>query len=385
MGNVKIICLGADGYLGFPLVQHLGVAGHEVIGVDNFYRRSWVAEMDSHTIIPISNMATRQKALQEVHGIDFDFNVGDINNYIFLKRIIENNKPDCIVNLAHQPSAPYSMQSPQHAVFTQVNNITNNLNTLWAIKETNPKIHLVSLGTMGVYGTPGTDIPEGFTEMEYRGRTDNFPFPHQPWSFYHLSKSFEFGNMNFTSKIWDIPITDINQGVVYGTSTPQMTDPRLRTRFDIDSCFGTAINRFCAQAVVNFPLTPYGSGDMIRGFIALRDSLKCLEIVINNPPDNTYEVYNQFDEVYGIYQLAELVKDAGLRHNLKVEIHNIDNPRLEKEKHYYNPDSIKLRQLGFKPTQTLDQELDIMLKDLKQHEDRIREKHRSIDPKIQWR
>jgi UDP-sulfoquinovose synthase len=383
---MNILITGADGYLGWSLVNYLGLKGHDVFGADNFYRRSWVAEMDSHTIIPISSMAVRQQAIREVHGIDFEFQVGDLNNYIFVKRLLERNKPDVIVNFAHQPSAPYSMQSPQHAVFTQINNLTNNLNILWAIRETNPDIHLVSLGTMGIYGVPGIDVTEGFFDVEFRGRKDTLPFPHQPWSIYHASKCHEFTNMNFLSKLWDIPITDINQGVVYGTRIEGMEDPRLKTRFDIDSCFGTAINRFCAQAVIGFPLTPYGSGDMIRGFIALRDSMRCLELAIKNPPESgKYEVYNQLDEIYGITQLAEIVMDAGLRNGLKAEINRVENPRAEKEKHYYNPDASKLRDLGFKPKHTLDQELDIMLKDLKEHRQRIEEKRGAILPKIKWK
>lgn len=383
--EIKVCIMGSDGYLGWTLAQHLGIAGHEISGIDNFSRRGWVAEMDSHTAIPIENMATRLQALSEVYGVDVDFHVGDLTSYMFVKRAIERIKPDCIVHFGEQPSAPFSMKSPWHATFTHNNNLNGTLNILYAMKEHAPKCHLLKLGTMGEFGQPNIDIPEGFFEIEYRGRKDTLPFPKQAGSWYHQTKVHDTNNIMFACKTWGLSSTDIMQGVVYGTQIDTMTDPRLRTRFDFDEAFGTALNRFCAQAVIGHPLTPYGSGDMVRGFIALRDSMKCLEIAMKNPPqEGEYRVFNQFDETYSIYQLAEHVKDAGLRHNLQVKIQNIDNPRTEKEKHYYNPDSNKLRELGFKPTKTLSDELDIILKDLIEHRERIESKKHVILPKIKW-
>jgi len=383
---MKILIAGCDGYLGFALAQHLGVQGHEVSGIDNFHRRAWVAEMDSHTAIPIENMAVRLQALSEVHGVDVDFHVGDLTSYMFVKRAIERTKPDCIVHLGEQPSAPFSMKSPWHSTFTHNNNLNGTLNLLYAMRDHAPKAHLLKLGTMGEYGTPDCDIPEGFFEVNYRGRTVSLPFPKQANSWYHQTKVHDTNNIMFACKTWGLSSTDIMQGVVYGTQIDTMTDPRLRTRFDFDEAFGTAINRFCAQAVINFYITPYGSGDMKRGFIALRDSMQCLELAIENPPqEGEYRVFNQFDEVYSIYQLAEHVRDAGNKLGLDVEIHNIDNPRTEADTHYYNPDSNKLRELGFEPTKQLSEELDIMLKDLMEHKERIDQKKDAILPKIKWR
>ncbi len=382
---MKILIAGIDGYLGWTLAQHLGVKGHEISGIDNFARRDWVAEMGSHTVIPIEGMATRLKALSEVHGVEVDFHVGDLMNYTFTRRVIENVKPECIVHFGEQPSAPYSMKSPQHASYTQSNNIVGTLNILYAMRDYAPKCHLLKLGTMGEYGTPNIDIPEGYFEIEYRGRSDRLPFPRQAGSWYHQTKVHDSHNIMFACKIWRLCSTDIMQGVVYGTHADTMTDSRLRTRFDFDEAFGTAINRFCAQAVIEYPLSPYGIGHQQRGFIALRDSMQCINIAIDNPPEEgEYRVFNQFDEVYNIYQLAEIVRNAGKRQRLNVTIHGIQNPRIEAEEHYYNPDSKRLRELGFKPTKTLDDELDIMFKDLIEHRDRIEEKKHTIFPKIKW-
>lgn len=374
-----------DGYLGWTLAQHLGVKGYEVSGIDNFSRRSWVAEMDSHTVIPIESMANRLKALNEVHGVDVDFHVGDLTSYMFVKRTIERIKPDCIVHLGEQPSAPFSMKSAWHATFTHNNNINGTLNILHAMREHAPKCHLLKLGTMGEYGQPDIDIPEGFFEIEYRGRKATLPFPKQAGSWYHQTKVHDTNNIMFACKTWGLSSTDIMQGVVYGTQIDTMTDPRLRTRFDYDESFGTAVNRFCTQAVIDFPLTPYGTGQMKRGFLALRDSMQCLNIAIDNPPEEgEYRVFNQFDEVYSVYQLAEHIKHAGKKLGLSVKISNIKNPRTEAQEHYYNPDSNKLRKLGFKPTKELKDELNIMLKDLMAHKDRIEAKKHTILPKIYW-
>ncbi|MGD9382165.1 MAG: NAD-dependent epimerase/dehydratase family protein, partial [Candidatus Thorarchaeota archaeon] len=246
---MRCMILGADGFLGWTLAQHLGVKGYEISGVDNFSRRGWVAEMESHTAIPIESMAIRQQALKEVHGVDFEFSVGDITNYMFIKNAIERAKPDCIIHLGEQPSAPYSMKSVMHANFTHTNNVNGTLNVLYAMKEVCPDAHLLKLGTLGEYGTPRIDIPEGFFDIEYRGRKDTLPFPRQANSWYHQTKVHDTNNIMFACKTWGLSSTDIMQGVVYGTRTDTMTDPRLRTRFDFDEAFGTAINRFCTQAV----------------------------------------------------------------------------------------------------------------------------------------
>jgi len=274
----------------------------------------------------------------------------------------------------------------KHASFTQENNVIGTLNLLWAIKEYTPKSHLVKVGTMGEYGTPNLEIPEGFFEIEYRGRKDRLPFPREAGSFYHLSKVHDSANIALACKIWGLTSTDIMQGVVYGTRPDDITDHRLHTRFDFDEVFGTAINRFCAQAVIGYPLSPYGRGRQRRGFIALVDSIQCLTIATENPPGpGEYRVFNQLDEIYGITELAEMVKEAANKMGLDVEIRSVENPRVESEDHFYKVDHESLRKLGFRPTRKIADELDIMLKDLRKFRRRLLAKKDAIAPRVTWK
>jgi UDP-sulfoquinovose synthase len=239
---------------------------------------------------------------------------------------------------------------------------------------------------MGEYGTPNIDIPEGFFEVEYRGRKDYLPFPRQANSFYHWSKVHDSNNIMFACKIWGLQATDIMQGVVFGSQIDEMSgDPRLRSRLDFDQCFGTAINRFCCQAVIGHPLTVYGKGGQSRGFLPMRDSMQCLAIAIENPPKSgEYRVFNQFEECYTIDTLAELVRQAGADIGLDVEVHHYDNPRKELEEHYFHPDRNHLISLGYQPTHDVKAELRIMLTDLMQHQERILEKKYVLIPDIRW-
>jgi UDP-sulfoquinovose synthase len=386
MNEDTILILGMDGYIGWSLAMKLAKEDWTVSGIDNFSRRKSVEEMGSQSATPIRPMDERLNAFKEIHGSSIDFYHGDLREYKFVEKVMEECKPSTIVHLGEQPSAPYSMIDVGHAIYTQTNNVAGTLNTLYAMHRVVPDCHLVKLGTMGEYGTPNIDIPEGFFEIEYRGRKDKLPFPKQPGSWYHCSKVHDTVNIMLACKIWGLRSTDIMQGVVYGTRTDEMVDERLLTRFDFDEAFGTAINRYCAQAVIGHPLTPYGRGGQRRGFIALRDSLQCLSIAIENPPEEgEYMVFNQLDEVYNVTELAEKVKKVGDKKGLDVEIKHIENPRVEAEEHYYNPDHEKLRELGFRPTHTLEEELDIMFDDLIRYKDRILAKKDAIDPRIKWR
>ncbi len=279
------------------------------------------------------------------------------------------------------------MIDSKHASFTQENNVTGTLNLLWAMKESSPNAHLVKLGTMGEYGTPNIEIPEGFFEIEYRGRKDRLPFPRQPGSFYHLSKVHDSANIALACKIWGLMSTDIMQGVVYGTRPDDITDPRLHTRFDFDETFGTVINRFCAQAIIGFPLSPYGKGKQRRGFIALVDSIQCLTIAIENPPKKAgeYRVFNQLDEIYGINELAELVRKAADSLGISVEILSVENPRIEMEEHFYKVEHENLKKLGFRPTRAIEEELEIMLTDLAKFKSRVRARKDAITPRVRWK
>ncbi len=383
---MKVFIAGIDGYLGFPLAQYLTARGHEVAGADLYQRRHWVEEVGSHSAMPIYSMQERLEAFHERFQKGFLFREGDLLDFAFLRNFLDEFKPDAIVHLAEMPSAPYSMIDQQHATYTQHNNVIGSLNLLWAMREVCPEAHLVKLGTMGEYGTPNLDIPEGFFEVEFRGRKDVIPFPRQANSFYHLTKVHDTHNTIFACRTWGLRSTDIMQGVVFGTHIDEMgDDPRLRTRLDMDQCFGTAINRFVCQAVIEHPLTVYGTGGMKRGFLPLRDSMQCLTLAIENPPQpGEYRVFNQFEECYTIAELAEKVQDAGASLGLDVAIRHYDNPRTERDSHYYNPDRENLIKLGYNPSHDVVAEIRLMLQDMLPHRDRVMAKKDILVPDIRW-
>jgi nucleoside-diphosphate-sugar epimerase len=377
--------MGMDGYLGWTLSMYLADRGHEVSGVDNMTRRKTVAEIGGWSATPIKSMKERQKVYKKVSGNELVFYYGDLQEASFVDLVVKKEEPECIVHLGEIPSAPYSMIDVHHCNYTQVNNVIGHNNILFAIKDNVPNCHLLKLGTMGEYGTPNLDIPEGFFEIEYRGRKDKLPFPRQPGSWYHLTKVHDTWNLMFANKIWGIRATDVMQGVVHGLDTPQMVNDDLLTRYDFDEVFGTAINRFCAQAVINHELTPYGKGGQTRGYLALRDSMQCFTIAIENPPEESeYRVFNQFEETYSANELANRVSKVAKEYGLEGRIWNIPNPRIESEEHYYKPDMKNLPNLGFKPTNTLEEELHITIPKLLKYKERIEVKRDTINPKIKW-
>ncbi len=385
---MKVFITGIDGYLGWALAQYLTAHGHEVAGADQMLRREWVAEMNSQSAIPIYSREERLAAFKERYGKELDFRVGNFMDYDFVKGFFEEFQPDAIVHLGQMPSAPYSMIDRDHTVFTQQNNVIGNLNILWAMREVVPNAHLVKLGTMGEYGTPNMDIPEGFFEVEFRGRKERLPFPRQAASFYHWSKVHDSNNTMYACKIWGLRATDVMQGVVFGTRIDEMgedPDPRLRTRLDFDQSFGTAINRFVCQAIIDHPLTLFGAGHQKRGFLPLRDSMACLRIAIENPAEEgEYRVFNQFEETYSIIELADMVQEVGAEQGLDVEIYEYDNPRNEAAEHYFNPDRNNLVELGYEPSHDVKAEMHIMMKDLMPHKDRIEAKKEALIPEFRW-
>jgi len=383
---MRVLIAGVDGYLGWPLAQHLASRGHEVAGIDDYSRRRWVGEVGSQSAIPIAKMAERLEGFRETQGRNLRFFKSDLANYDATLQAYRAFRPEAIVYLGEMPSAPYSMIDVHHAAYTQTNNIIGTLNTLFAIRDTVPECHLVKLGTMGEYGTPNVDIPEGFFEIEYRGRKDRMMFPRKAGSWYHQSKVHDTHNVEMACRFWGLRSTDIMQGVVYGTRIDAMgDDERMATRFDFDQCFGTAINRFCAQAAIGLPLSPFGKGLQKRGFIPLRDSIQCLTIAVENPPEAAeYRVFNQFEEVYSVMELAERVQRVAGTLGLDVEIRPIENPRTEAEEHYYNPDHEHLLALGYQPTHDMDREIKTILEDLRPHKARIEARREAQFPDIRW-
>ncbi|HWL65454.1 MAG TPA: NAD-dependent epimerase/dehydratase family protein [Actinomycetota bacterium] len=383
---MRVFIPGIDGYLGWSLAQHLAARGHEIAGADLFLRRKWVEEMGSWSAIPISPFPERLDAFQERFGRRLTFWEGDLRDYNFVEEIFRDFEPEAIVHLGECPSAPYSMMDRDHAVFVQTSNIVTTFNLLYAIRDVRPDAHLLKLGTMGEYGTPNIDIPEGFFEVEYNGRSDRLPFPRQAGSWYHWSKVHGSNNVMFACKIWGLRATDVMQGVVFGTRIDgQPDDERLRTRLDFDQAFGTAINRFCCEAVVGHPLTPFGKGRQKRGFLPLRDSMQCLRLALETPPRAAeYRVFNQFDEVYDITELALKVQLVAGGCGLAVEVRHLENPRKELEEHHYNPEHQRLLDLGYTPAHDVEGEIRLMLEDLLQHRDRIEAKIDVLIPDVRW-
>lgn len=383
---MRVLITGVDGYLGWPLAIYLAKRGHEVAGIDNYSRREWVGEMGSQSAIPIASMADRLHAYNEVLGRSLRFFKGNLTDHNFVHNAYETFRPEAIVYLGEMPSAPYSMIDVQHAVYTQTNNIMGTLVTLFAIRDVCPDCHLVKLGTMGEYGTPNIDIPEGFFEIEYRGRQARLMFPRQAGSWYHQSKVHDTNNVEMACRLWGLRSTDIMQGVVYGTRIEGIEEhEHLRTRFDFDQCFGTAINRFCSQAVIGLPLTPFGRGHQKRGFLPLRDSMQCLTLAVENPPEaGEYRVFNQFEEVYSVAELAARVQKVGNEFGLDVTVRHLENPRRESEEHYYNPDHQHLLDLGYQPTHDMEAELRLVFEDLIAHRTRLEERKEAHFPDIRW-
>ena len=382
---MHIFIAGVDGYLGWPLAQYLTARGHEVAGMDGFLRRAWVEEMGSWGATPVFEIDERLRAFKEKYDSDLAFWEGDLCDPELVDQVIAEFKPEAIVHLGECPSAPYSMVDVQHATFVQTNNILGTFNLLGSIKNHVPDTHLIKLGTMGEYGTPGIDIPEGFFEIEYRGRSDRLPFPRQAGSWYHWSKVHGSNNVMFACKVWGLRATDIMQGVVFGTRVDDGVSEELLTRVDFDQAFGTAVNRFCCQAVIGHPLTPFGKGHQKRGFIPLRDSMQCLTLALENPPvEPEYRVFNQFAEVYDVTELALKVQKVASGLGLDPVVRNLQNPRTELEEHYYNPDHQHLFDLGYEPTHDVEAELAIMLEDLLKHGDRIEVKREALIPDVRW-
>jgi UDP-sulfoquinovose synthase len=383
---LRILILGGDGYLGWPTAMAFSQQGHEVMVVDNLAKRQWEAEVDASPLEPLPTLRHRVKIWNEVSGKEIALAVGDIAaNHRFVYRVFSEFQPEAIVHYAEQPSAPYSMAGRDNAVSTQINNVQGTLNVLFAMKKYVPEAHLIKLGTMGEYGTPNIDIEEGWIDVEKDGRTDRLPFPKLPGSFYHLSKVHDSHNIHFACRIWGLSCTDLNQGVVYGITTDETElHPELRTAFHYDAVFGTALNRFCAQAVIGAPLTVYGTGGQRRSFLNLRDTLQCVRIAAENPADQgEFRVFNQFTEVFSVLELAERVHAAAAHLGYETRIDNIENPRVELEEHYYNPRNDALLALGLEPRLLSDELVETMLAKIAESAARI--DRDTILPRIRWR
>ncbi|MFZ2446377.1 MAG: NAD-dependent epimerase/dehydratase family protein [Syntrophobacteraceae bacterium] len=382
---MRILILGADGYLGWPLCMYCSQQGHEVVGVDNYLRRNMCRDLDCEALVPNPNLTRRAKVWREVSGKDIRTIVGDITDYPFLKHIFEEFRPEGVVHLAEQPSAPYSMIDRERAAGTLVNNLSATLNVAYAVRETNPDCQIVKIGTMGEYGTPEIDIEEGWLDIEHKGRKDRFLFPRQAGSLYHTTKIQDTDLLWFYVRTWGLRVTDLMQGPVYGIATNETAlDERLLPNFNYDEVFGTVYNRFIVQAVADYPLTVYGTGNQVRGYLDLLDSLQCLHLSLVKPAAaGQLRIFNQIVELFSVNDIAKRVKEVGETLGYRVKIDCLKNPRVEKEDHYYNPTSTGLLELGLEPHYLTDEILAGMFRMVEKYKHNINRE--SIFRGITWK
>jgi len=397
--NMRVLILGMDGYLGWPLALRLARLGMQVSGMDNLSRRKWVSDRNAHSVVPILSMEDRLKKAKEVLDVDINYREFDILNRDELRDFLEEVEPEVIVHYAENSSAPYSMMSMENSIDVQTNNTIGTLGLLWLIKEICPESSLVKLGTAGEYGSPLTGRPlfEGMFPSDAVIRWNDREWslggeiaPRDPVSFYHVSKVQGTYNIYECCKYWWLRSYDIMQGVVYGNYTQEIAlDPGLQTRFDVDEFFGTVINRFVSQAVAGIPLTIYGSGNQIKGFITLEEAMECMVRLIISPPEpGQYDVVNQVSGLYQVKQIAETIGAIGNdKYGLDVTIQRLENPRVETEVHPLEIISTKLKEeFGLESKPDLEGEVDRMFKILTQDhvKARILEKKDSITPKTTW-
>ncbi len=352
---MTILVTGADGYVGWPLMLKLSREFPEerIVGTDNFGRRRWVEEVGAESVIPVASMKERLRKAQELGFKNLSFVYGDLTDRDFVRNLVRVFKPEVVLHLAAQPSAPYSHVSLDKAHYTQKNNVLGTLNLLWALREEElTETHFIETTTTGIYGAPNLHIPEGFVEVvDSHGNRDVLPFPNIASSFYHVTKGFDAVNMWLTNMQTGMPCTDVRTSIVYGVDTEETRlDDKLSTRFDIDFYFGTLFNRWVAMIVANHPLTVYGSGNQIKPFISLEDCCQSLVNIVKEGNNGKYIVYNQLVEYVKIKELAEELNRAAeevLGRSPGVEF--IPNPRKEKEESEYRFENSKFMKVLGKP------------------------------------
>lgn len=370
---MRVLILGGDGYLGWPTAMHLSKQGYEVAVADNYLRRNLAREEDVETLFAVPNLHERIRLWKEASGIELKVFIGDLADWSFTAKVFQDFCPQVIVHYAEQPSAPYSMLRREAATVTLQNNIGVTANVIFAVREFCPDAHIIKLGTMGEYGTPNIDIEEGWLDIEHNGRKDKFLYPRQAGSLYHTTKIMDTDLLWYYVRMWGLRVTDLMQGPVYGLFTYEnQADERLLPFFSYDEIFGTVLNRFVVQAVVGYPLTVYGKGGQTRGYLNIKDTLNCVRLSLENPAQaGELRIFNQFTETFSVNQLAEKVRDVGGKLGLDVKINSIDNPRKEREEHYYNPRHTGLLELGLQPHFLTDEVLEEMMRYVMGHKDAI--------------
>jgi UDP-sulfoquinovose synthase len=379
--------LGGDGYLGWPTAMYFSNRGYDVTVVDNYLRRNACTELDTGMLYPVPTLIERAKIWHEKTGKEVKVVIGDLTapelmRSLFNGQITYNwaiNKqftgiPDTVIHYAEQPSAPYSLYNYHYADLTVTNNLRVTNNLVWAIRDYARDTHIIKLGTMGEYGTPNIDIEEGWLQIEHKGRQGKFLFPRQASSLYHTTKIMDTDLLWFGVRMWDLRVTDLMQGPVYGIETEEMQiDDRLKTIFNYDEIFGTIVNRFIVQAIVDYPLTVYGKGGQIRGYLNIKDTLQCVHMSEKTPAKKgELRIFNQIMETFSANQLAEITQRTGNKLGYDVKIDHLENPRKEAEEHYYNPTYQGLIDIGVKPHYLTDEVMEGMFRVVEQYKDNIR-------------
>lgn len=382
---MRVLILGGDGYLGWPTAMAFAAKGHTVCVIDNYLRRTIAQQTQSEALIPTPDLPERAAIFRAASGCDIQVKIGDVTNYRTLEGVFVDFRPEAVIHYAEQPSAPYSMIGYDEAHLTLNNNLNATLNLIYAVLQHAPDCHIIKLGTMGEYGTPNIDIEEGWIEINHKGRKDRFLYPRAAGSLYHTTKVLDTDLLWFYVRTYGLRVTDLMQGPVYGLSTDEVDqDERLLPNFHYDDIFGTVVNRFLVQAVAGVPLTVYGKGGQVRGYLNLRDTMQCVELAAANPPGRgELRILNQFTETFSVNGLAERVQSVGQQLGVPVEIKSIDNPRKEKEDHYYQPAHSALLELGLKPTYMTDDILAAMLTKVIKYKDNIDTK--KIMPRVRWK
>jgi UDP-sulfoquinovose synthase len=360
----RILILGGDGYLGWPTALHFSSLGYEVTVVDNYLRRSLSEKLNLFSLFPVPRLEERAKLWKQKTGQVIKVVIGDLADADTMRSLFNGSAtyswphnsgfsglPDTIVHYAEQPSAPFSMMDHDSANLTLLNNLLVTNNLMYAVRDYSSHSHIIKLGTMGEYGTPNIDIEEGWIEIEHKQRKDKFLFPRQASSIYHTTKIMDTDLLWLGVRMWNLRVTDLMQGPVYGISTKETSlDRRLGTHFSYDYVFGTVINRFVSQAVSGYPLTVYGTGEQTRGYLDIRDTIQCVSLAEKHSSKRgELRIFNQMVETFTVNQLAKLVQDAGRELGLNPTIEHLPNPRKEAESHYYNPTYTGLRDLGLQP------------------------------------
>ncbi|HVB17984.1 MAG TPA: NAD-dependent epimerase/dehydratase family protein [Stellaceae bacterium] len=381
---MRVMILGGDGYLGWPTAMHFAAAGHEVMVVDNYLRRTVARSTRSEPLFEAPNLETRAELFGAARGSEISVAIGDCADMMFIDPLFAGFLPDVVVHYAEQPSAPYSMRGFHEAQLTFRNNLGVTFNLIWVIHRHKPDCHIVKLGTMGEYGTPNIDIEEGWIEIEHKGRKDKFLFPRQAGSLYHTTKVLDTDLLWFYVRTHGLRVTDLMQGPVYGLSTWECEgNLPLLPNFHYDDIFGTVVNRFLVQAVAGVPLTVYGKGGQTRGYLNLKDTLQCVRLAAEKPAAaGELRVFNQFTEQFSVNELAERVRRTGAAMGLPVAIKSIPNPRKEREEHYYNAAHSGLLELGLQPHLMTDEVLAAMLETIIPFRESI--DPQKIMPRVSW-